>query len=135
MTSLWTRLPAIITVSLVVTVCAAGADVAKPISVEFWHVGDDGLSQKLADRVESAFKSRDFILGSGRKPGTLVVTIPANVRWNKVGKRAQVIYTVEFSSVDNQKIGTNTGSCWDDKLAKCATQIVEDAKIAARKLQ
>jgi len=98
-------------------------------------VGDDGFTQKLRDTLENAFKSSpDFSLSSGKKPGTLVVTIPTNVGWKQVGKRMQVLYTVEFASVDNQNIGTNTGSCWDDMLSKCAAQIVKDAKIAARKI-
>src|SRR5260370_18631148 len=60
---------------------------AKPTLVEFWHVGDDGLSQRLAGRVESEFeRSPNFAIGSGKKPGTLVVTIPTNVEWKLVGK-------------------------------------------------
>lgn len=120
---------------IAVATCAADSDSAKPALVEFWHVGDDGLSQKLADRVENAFKtSPDFILSSERKPGSLIVTIPTNVEWKRVGKRTQVLYRVEFASADNKIISNTTGSCWDDKLAKCAAQIVKAATIAARKV-
>jgi hypothetical protein len=130
-----TRLSAIIVVSLVLAMCGAKADGAKPTLVEVWCVGDDGLTQRLRDALENALKlSPDFSLSSGKKPGTLVVTIPTNVGWKQVGKRMQVLYAVEFASVDNQNIGTNTGSCWDDMLSKCAAQIVKDAKIAARKI-
>ncbi len=98
-------------------------------------MGDDSLSQKLAANVERAFKdSPDFALSSGRKPGTLVVTIPTNVAWNKVGKKTQVSYTVKFSSLDGQEIGLHNGVCWEDTLGKCASQIVKDAKIAARNM-
>jgi len=45
-----------------------------------------------------------------------------------------VSYAVEFASTDNRTLGTNTGSCWDDTLAQCTAQIVNDAKIAARKI-
>jgi hypothetical protein len=135
MTSLWTRLPAIIAVSLVVTARVAVATSAKPIPVEFWHTGDDGLSQKLAYQVERAFeRSPDFTLSSERGPDTLVVRIPTNVEWNKVGNRTQVLYSVEFGSADNKTISTSTGSCWDDRVAKCAAQIVKAARIAARKI-
>lgn len=114
---------------------AAGGNVAKPIRVEFWHTGDDALSEKLAYQVEQAFdRSPDFTLSSERRPDTLVVRIPTNVDWNKVGKRTQVLYTVEFSSVYNQNISVQKGSCWEDKLAECAGRIVKDAKVAARKL-
>jgi uncharacterized protein (DUF1697 family) len=124
-------------IGLVVAVVALarGGASTKPIPVEFWHTGDDGLSQKLAYQVERAFeRSTDFTLRDERRPETLVVRIPTNVDWNKVGKRTQVLYTVEFSSADNQTIGVRKGSCWEDQLAKCTAQILRDAKIAAHKL-
>lgn len=103
--------------------------------VEVWSGGDDGLTLRLKDTLEKAFKSSSaFALSSGKKPGTLIVTIPTHVGWKQKGKRTQVLYTVEFTSVDNQPLGTSTGSCWDDALTKCAARVVKDAKIAARKM-
>jgi hypothetical protein len=113
-----------------------GALSAKPTVVEFWHVGDDGLSQRLAERVESQFeRSPNFAIGSGKRPGTLVVTIPRNVEWKLVGKRTQVLYNIEFAMAANEIIGKNSGSCWEDTVEKCAAQIVEDAKAAARRIE
>jgi hypothetical protein len=112
------------------------AVLARPTLVEFWHVGDDGLSQRLADRVESEFdRSPTFAVGSGKKPGTLVVTIPTNVDWKLVGKRTQVFYSVEFATADNEVISKSSGSCWEDMFEKCATQIIDEAKIAAHKIE
>ena len=109
---------------------------AKPTLVEFWHVGDDVLSQRLAERVESEFeRSPNFAIGSGKKPGTLVVTIPTNVEWKLVGKRTQVSYNIEFATADNETISKSSGSCWENAFEKCATQIVEDAKVAARRIE
>jgi hypothetical protein len=109
---------------------------AKPTLVEFWHVGDDGLSQRLAERVESEFeRSPNFAIGSGKKPGTLVVTIPTNVEWKLVGKRTQVFYNIEFATADNETISKSSGSCWENAFEKCATRIVEDAKVAARRIE
>ena len=120
---------------MVTATWVTGAASPKTTPVEFWHVGDDVLSERLADQTESLFKrSPNFTLSSGRKPGTLIVTIPRNVEWQRVGKRDRVHYTVEFSSIGGQKLGIRTGSCWDDNLVTCATQIVKDAKAAARKL-
>jgi hypothetical protein len=119
---------------LLVAVATCGADSAsaKPTLVEFWHTGDDVLSQRLAEKVETAFKrSPDFMLSSGKKPGTLVVTIPTNVDWKQAGKRTRVLYKVEFESVDNKTSSRATGSCWDDNLQECAAQILRNAKIAA----
>jgi len=136
MTSLWTRLRAIVAGSLIVTACAMEAVAVEPTLVEVWCGGDDGLTIRLRDALENAFKSSPrFSLSFGKKPKTLIVSIPTNVEWNKVGKKTQVLYTVEFSLADNQKIGTSTGSCWDNAFAKCAAQIVKDAETAARKVQ
>jgi hypothetical protein len=53
----------------------AGSASTRPTLVELWHVGDDGLSPRVADQVETAYKrSPEFVLSSGHKPGTLVVT-------------------------------------------------------------
>ena len=125
----------IIVACLVVAPHVADAKSSKRIPVQFWHVGDDGLSQKLAAEVESEFKrSSNFTLSSERKPDTLVVTIPTNVRWKKIGERIQVLYTVEFSSIDRRKISVAEGSCWEDKLGECAARIAKDARVAARRL-
>jgi hypothetical protein len=135
MTSLWARLPAIITVCLVVAACAMGTASAEPTLVEVWCGGDDALTIGLRNTLENAFRSSpDFSLSTGKKPGTLVVTIPTHVGWKQVGKRTQVFYSVELASADSKIISTSTGSCWDDVLSKCADQIVKKAKIAARKV-
>jgi hypothetical protein len=106
--------------------------------VEVWCVGDDGLTHGLRDALENAFKSSsDFQLSSGKKPGTLVVTIPTNVDWKQAkqaDKRTKVLYRVEFASADDKTISESTGSCWDDALSKCASKIVKEARTAARKI-
>jgi hypothetical protein len=104
-----------------------------PTLVEVWWVGDDGLTNRLIEAIEKAFKaSSDFHLSSGKRPGTLVVTIPSNVDWEQVGSRTKVLYMVEFGPVDSRKLRTSRGYCWEDMLTKCATQIVKDAKIAVK---
>ena len=99
--------------------------------VEVWGGGDDALTVRFRDALKDAFRSSaDFHLSSGEKPGTLVITLPSNVGWKQVGGRTQVLYTADFAS-EGQNLGGSKGSCWDDALAKCAAQIVKDAKIAA----
>jgi hypothetical protein len=127
------RLASILAVSLAGCVIATAS--VRPTLVEVWRGGDDALTQKLTEALESAFQSSpNFTLSSGKKPGTLVVTIPTHVGWKQIGRRTQVSYKVEFASADNQKIGAGKGSCWDDTLAKCVSKIVRDAEGAARRI-
>lgn len=107
----------------------------KVTPVEVWCGGDDGLTTKLRDGLENSFKlSSAFRLSWGKKPGTLIVTIPSNVEWKLVDGRTQVLYTVEFTSVDNRHLGSRAGTCWDDTLSECANEIVKAAKSAADKI-
>jgi len=136
---------------LVVFFCGCATDVSTPIAVEFWHTGDDALSQKLTVAVETAFRqSADFRLTpidtGGRR---LVVWTMSNVEWEPVGERSKATCTVRFSSLDDnasrnpnleqrvalaREIRTRRVSCWDSELSKCASQIVNESKIAARNL-
>jgi len=117
-----------------ITVATLGMDAsAAPTLIEVWRGGDDALTQRLADALESAFRvSPNFSLSSGKKPGTLVITVP-HAGWKEMGPRTQVSYSVEFTSTDNRKLGRSTGRCWEDTLENCAAHIVADSKIAARK--
>jgi hypothetical protein len=108
---------------------------AKPTPVEVWTGGDDSLTQGLRYELEKKFKSSsDFVLSSGKTPGTLIVTIPTHVEWTKNGTRMHVRYKVEFSSSNGAGIGKSSGSCWDDNFAACAAQIYEGAQRARHKL-
>jgi hypothetical protein len=104
-------------------------------TVEVWCGGDDALTQGVCYALESAFESTaDFVLSNGKRAGTLVVTIPTNVDWKESGKRTRVFYTVEFTTADDKKLRTRKGKCWNDDFARCANQIVKQARIAVRKV-
>ena len=136
MKSPWARVLVIVAVALFVAPCVAQGNRTKPIPVEVWCGGDDGLTMRLRDTLENAVKlSPYFSLSSGKIPGTLVVTIPTNVGWEQFGGRVRVFYSVEFASADDQFIGKITGACWDDKLTICAAQIIKNAKVASRKVE
>lgn len=130
----WMRISATIIIAWGLATYAKS--LAAPTLVEVWCVGDDVLTLRLRNTLEDAFNSSpDFSLSSGKKPGTLIVTIPRNVPWKQIGRRTKVFYTVEFTSSENQRIVTRNGTCWDDTLMKCAARIVKEAKTAATKLQ
>ena len=128
------HLVAMIAVLLIVAACATGASSAEQMPVEVWRGGDDGATIRLTDALETAFRaSPNFFLSSGKKPGTLVVTIPTHVGWKQIGERNQVLYTVEFTSADGRNLGAIKGLCWDDALSQCAVQIVKDASATVRR--
>src|SRR5689334_19904733 len=103
--------------------------------VELWFVGDDDFSQRMRQAFFAAFESSpDFYLQEENKAGNLIVTIPENVGWKEVGKRTKITYIVEFSTSDERVFMTRKGWCWHEEYAKCANQILKDAKLAARKL-
>ena len=103
--------------------------------VELWCIGDDAFSQRMRQAFFAAFESSpDFYLQEENKPGNLVVTIPENVGWKEVGKRTKITYIVEFSTSDERVFMTRKGWCWHEEYAKCANQILKDAKVAARQL-
>jgi hypothetical protein len=103
--------------------------------VEVWCGGDDNLTQGVCRALDSEFASTpDFVGSSGERPGTLIVSIPTNVNWKERGKKTEVFYTVEFKSTNGKELGTKKGACWENDFRTCATQIVRQAKIAARKL-
>jgi hypothetical protein len=121
--------------AVVIGNCALYAAPSKPTPVEVWTGGDDGLTQRLRDGIENKFKSSsDFVLSSGKKPGSLIVTIPTHVTWTQKGSRTYLRYKVEFSSSNDIEIGKSSGSCWDDNLARCAAQIYGGAQRSVHKL-
>lgn len=103
--------------------------------VKVWCTGDDLFSQGMCQAYFDAFMaSPHFDYLDEEQPGNLIVTIPENVGWKKVGKRTKITYVVEFSTSDDRVFMTRKGSCWHKDYAKCANQILKQAKVAARKL-
>ena len=107
----------------------------KRVTIEVWSGGDDGLTLRFRDELERTFKSSaEFALSTGKKPGTLVATIPTHVQWVRQGSRTQLLYEVQFTSIDESRLGDSKGRCWEDQLANCTARVYRDAKRAARKL-
>jgi hypothetical protein len=108
----------------------------RKMPVEVWCVGDDLFSQGMCQALFSAFESTpEFDWLDENKPGNLIITIPENVGWKKVGKRTKVSYSVEFSTFDDRVFMTRKGWCWQQEYATCAHQIFQHARVAASKLR
>ncbi len=68
---------------------------AMPTPVVVLANGDDGLTVRLSDAIERALRSSAGFLLNPRPvpPGTLVVRIPTNVPWERIGDRIKALYT------------------------------------------
>ncbi len=100
-----TRLVAVLAV---VAAALSSAALARPMdcdrdetfrpSVTVRANGDDGLTQRLRDAIESAYRACDagFIISQGGS-GRLTVTITESVGWKKIGERTRVTYKVDYA--------------------------------------
>lgn len=121
--------------SAAVSACAARSSSVGQTPVEIRRGGDDGLAVRFADALEAAFRGApEFSLGSDKVPGTLIVTIPSNVTWKQVGDRTQVNYSIQFTTIDSQPVGSSSGTCWEDQLQQCIDHVLEDAKAVKKNL-
>lgn len=121
--------------SAAVSACAAPSSSVGRTSVEIRRGGDDGLTVRFADALEAAFRrAPGFSLGSGKVADTLIVTIPSNVTWKQTGDRTQVNYSIMFSTIDSQPVGSSSGTCWEDQLQQCIDHVLEDAKAVKKNL-
>ena len=130
-----TSLVILITAATITTACVGAPSLAKPVPVEVWRGGDDGLTSRFADALEGAFRgSSAFVLSVGKKPGTLIITIPSNVGWKQIGSRTEVHYSVTFTGTSSQAFGASKGACWEDQLSKCAVHVLKDAEVVRAKM-
>jgi hypothetical protein len=101
---------------------------ASPTPVEIWHGGDDGLTLRLSDAIEASVRhSHDFVLSSGKVPGTFIITIPTNVTWKQTGVRTQVLYSVVIQTADGST-STFNGKCFESRLNDCAAAVINEAR-------
>jgi hypothetical protein len=107
----------------------------KKTLIELWHVGDDGSSLRFFDEVEKTFgKSKNFVFSYGNKEGTLIVTIPSNIKWVKIENRTQVMFIVEFTNSNKNLLKRIDGKCWETQMSVCVTKILNETELVARKL-
>lgn len=76
----------------------------------------------------------DFVITDEENTGALIVSIPTNVEWKEREKKIRVFYVVEFLSNDEKMLSKKKGECWEDDLKTCASQVIKQARSAARKV-
>lgn len=134
MRSVWKCLLNVTFILYLLSMCSPITASAQQKPVEVWSGGDDGLTVRLRDALEDKIRhSSYFSLSSGKKPGTLIVTIPTNVEWQKTGKRMNVSYSVELSMVGHEEVRKMKGSCRADAISKCAAEIANWARLEVSK--
>ena len=118
------------------TACVPSPSVAKTTPVEVWRVGDDALTSRFRDELESAFRAApEFSLSSGKVPGTLVVTIPTHVAWREIGGETEVSYSINFTGPAGEALGESVGRCLEHRLEDCVTHVLKDARSVRLKLR
>ena len=99
----------------------------KPVSLRL--VGDEGLSLRFADALQTELihdpELRPSKIG---EHSTLTIESDHNVRWDELSGRQVVIYTVYVGSKRDDPI---TGVCWENKLSKCARDVLRIVRIEA----
>lgn len=87
------------------------------------------MTLRLRDASEHAFNATsDLPPATKERHAIYKVVIPTNVDWKQVGSRTKVLYTIEVSTMDDKKVGTFKGPCWDSSIRRCATQIVDETR-------
>ena len=116
--------------------CTTAARPTVPRPFELWRGGDDGLTLRFADALETALGASPLFVGSrGKQPRTLIVTIPNHLDWEDHGDRTRVACTVRFPDRLDKPVGDVRGSCWEDELHDCVAQVVRAAERASRDMQ
>jgi hypothetical protein len=101
----------------------------KRTPVEVFSHGENGFKQRLGKSLKEILRSSsEFSLNQAKNPAALIVTISSFLDWRD---GTEISCTVEFSSTRNEILGISIASCMSNDLAKCTTQILKDAKIAA----
>lgn len=97
-----------------------------PNPVEVWCGGDDGLTLKVCNAVEQAFRTaHDLPLLKAEENPKYKIVIPTNVDWKKERGRLQILYTVELQNADSKELGHFRGSCSESKVRACGIQILQ----------
>jgi hypothetical protein len=101
------------------------------VSVQVYSDNNHGFNQRLKKALERSFKSSPgFNLSRGKHGGLLISTIKSCTDWKSEGVESD--YVVEFSSDRSETLGISVGSCLNEALAKCTSQILRDARTAAQ---
>jgi hypothetical protein len=85
------------------------------------------MARRLASAVMAALKSDPrFLSVERREPGSLEISLPHRVGWERRLDWTQIIYQARLTSA-NGNSRVITGLCWNWNLAVCAKQITDAA--------
>ena|SRR2546423_12095637 len=118
---------------LAIPLLGAALSGAAPYPVQVWKQSDDGLTNKLADSIETAIKhSARLSPSSPKAPGTLYLILSPAL-WQEKGSHTRVTYFVNYgrSADDPTPITQAQGTCWDYQMDRCAAEIVATAEAVA----
>ena len=106
---------------------AASIDRSIRIPVHVTSTADDRMARRLASAVMAALKSDTrFVPAERREPGSLEISLPNRVGWERRLDWTQIIFQARLTSAKGVS-RVITGRCWNWNLPVCAKQITDAA--------
>ena len=134
--SITCRMKSLALASLLVamTTGTAAADPPAPrVPVAVQLVGDDGLSQNLSAALQEGLRTHPRLrLAESAGEARLTIRSAGNVRWDRLGGRVIIIYTV-FVGRGDDEAEPDTGICYERRMSKCVNDILRIADIEAER--
>jgi hypothetical protein len=98
-----------------------------PTQVTVWTGGDDGLTLKLSEAINTAFKESPlFVLDKSDSASAMSVAITTNVAWKRIGRRTKVTANIQIAKrTPDAPLVTATVTCWEDDLGGCARTVIK----------
>lgn len=123
--------------AVTVAICSSGVVQAEPaaasidrsirIPVHVTSAAEDRMARRLASALMVALKSDPrFVLAERREPGSLEISLPNRVGWERRLDWTQIIYQARLTSAKGVS-RVITGRCWNWNLPVCAKQITDAA--------
>ena len=106
---------------------AASVDRGIRIPVHVTSTAEDRMARRLASAVMEALKSDPrFVLTVRRDPGSLEISLPQRIGWERRLDWTEIIYQARLTSAKGVS-RVITGRCWNWNLPVCAKQIADAA--------
>ena len=118
---------------ILLVACVSAPATDTPIPVDFWRVGDDGLTQRFAEALQQRLRaSGRYRLITAGEHAEIVITITDHARPVTFGGVDYFRYDVTFGRDADTIFGRSAGRCMRRQMSDCARRIVAELERALR---